>query len=720
MPRRWLLLLFLAPLPAAFFLLPDGFFSSSDGMIHLYRLFELDRSLHAGILYPRWFPLSGYGYGLPVLNYYPPLAYYLAELFHLLGAGYIVSIKLLIAFGFLLAAISMFIFARGVIGDASAFIAGIAFAYLPYLLSDAYVRGNFPEMLAVSLLPLALAAFRRVFETGKTRDVMLAALAFAAIILTHHLTAMTFAALLLAYLAWLFIGQRDWKRVLPCVGAILFALALAAFYWMPAIGELNLVLVGPGALARFLVNRLVTPADFFAPSLAYEYLPQTNALKHSAGFPQTIVALASVIVILFSRNTQHARFARFTFHALFFFFAIVAAIVMMLDVSAPLWYAIPTLRFMQFPWRFQIIAGIGIAFLIGVWCKWIVDRFPKSPRFVLPVTAIVLIALALANLPVRVIPLTDAQVDLTRASDSDYVVAQMGWGWTREFVPATVTESENIYTSIARPVAVAENFAPTVEVKMVGMREHSFRVATSQSFELSLHTFFFPRWQAYIDGAPAETYPRGDLGLATVRVPPGDHAVEFRFENTFLREVASAITLIVLGIGFARLLFTRRRAAVAVIVCVSLFILVFSWHRREDRANPAFRVGAVSPQPTAMAANLDNRAMLIGYSTERANNALYVTLYWLGLNAMDRDYTSFVHLLDANDVVLAQHDGSPDQGLTPTTRWLAGEIILDRHALAVQSLAPGEYRLAAGMYLSSDTGFTSLGDRADLGRVQFK
>ena len=178
--------------------------------------------------------------------------------------------------------------------------------------------------------------------------------------------------------------------------------------------------------------------------------------------------------------------------------------------------------------------------------------------------------------------------------------------------------------------------------------------------------------------------------------------------------------MIVLGIGFARLLFTRRRAAVAVIVCVSLFILVFSWHRREDRTNPAFRVGAVSPQPTAMAANLDNRAMLIGYSTERANNALYVTLYWLGLNAMDRDYTSFVHLLDANDVVLAQHDGSPDQGLTPTTRWLAGEIILDRHALAVQSLAPGEYRLAAGMYLSSDTGFTSLGDRADLGRVQFK
>lgn len=716
--RRVWLLLFLAPLPAAFFLLQDGYFSSSDGMIHLYRLFELDRSLHAGILYPRWFPLSGYGYGLPVLNYYPPLAYYLAELFHWLGAGYIVSIKLLIAFGFLLAAISMFIFARGVIGDAPAFIAGIAFAYLPYLLSDAYVRGNFPEMLAVSLLPLALAAFRRVVETDKTRNAMLAALAFTAIILTHHLTAMTFAALLLAYLAWLFIGQRDWKRVLPCVGAILLALALAAFYWVPAIGELNLVQVGPGSLARFLVNRLVTPADFFAPSLAYEYLPQTNALKHSAGFPQTIVALLAIVQTLRPRIANNQ--LPITNYIFFFFLATVASIVMMLDVSAPVWYAIPTLRFMQFPWRFQIIAGIGIAFLIGVWCKWIVDRFPKSPRFVLPVTAIVLIALALANLPVRVIPLTDAQVDLTRASDSDYVVAQMGWGWTREFVPATVKENEPVYASVAKPVMSAPIVAPTVQVKQVGIREQSFRVATSQSFELSLHTFFFPRWQAYIDGAPAETYPRGDLGLATVRVPPGDHAVEFRFENTFLRDVASAITLIVLGFGFAGLLFKRRRVAIAIILGVILFFAILTWHRRADLANPAFIVGAIAPQPTALVANLDNQAMLIGYSTERANNALYVTLYWLGLNAMDRDYTSFVHLLDANDAVIAQHDGLPDQGLTPTTRWLAGEIIMDRHTLAVQSLAPGEYQLAAGMYLSSDTGFTSLGNRADLGRVQFK
>jgi uncharacterized membrane protein len=112
MSARNFLFLCAATIPASFGLLQDGFFSSSDGMIHLYRLFELDRAIQVGIFYPRWFPLSGFGYGLPVLNYYPPLSYYLAEIPHLFGAGYIISIKLLIASGFVLAALSMFLSQR--------------------------------------------------------------------------------------------------------------------------------------------------------------------------------------------------------------------------------------------------------------------------------------------------------------------------------------------------------------------------------------------------------------------------------------------------------------------------------------------------------------------------------------------------------------------------------------------------------------------------------
>ncbi len=79
---------FLLSLPASLPLLRGGYLLSHDGLFHLYRLAGLDRALHQGAIYPRWFPDFAYGYGQPVLNYYSPLAYYVGEILHLLGAGY--------------------------------------------------------------------------------------------------------------------------------------------------------------------------------------------------------------------------------------------------------------------------------------------------------------------------------------------------------------------------------------------------------------------------------------------------------------------------------------------------------------------------------------------------------------------------------------------------------------------------------------------------------
>ncbi len=742
MRRVWLALC-LAPLPAAISLAQDGYFSSSDGMIHLYRLFELDRALRAGIFYPRWFPLSGYGYGLPVLNYYSPLSYYVAELFHLAGAGYIVSLKLLIAFGFLAAAFSMFLFARDLLGDAPALVAAVAYAYLPYLLSDAYVRGNFPEFLAMSILPLVLWAFRRVFDHRRVAEdaekkyqnslrsprlsgdfvgqVLFAALAFGAIVLIHHLTAMLIAALLLAYIPFLFAMYRDWTRLLASAAAVLLALALSAFYWLPALGELNLVYVGPASVARFLVNRLVSLTDFFAPSLAYVYLPQSEVLKHAAGFPQTMIALVVGIVGLvvmlrhrglnLMRHTRHE--LRITFCVLFFFPVTVASIFMTLTFSAPLWYAIPTLRFMQFPWRFQILAGIGIAFLIGIGAKWIAElvaRFRLSGA-TYAVSSIAFIALGIANLPVRTFPLTDAQVNLLHSSDPDYVVAQMGWSWTREFVPATVQNADSVYAPVAQPNVPMPDPAravPTIQIVHDGLLAESLRVAAPQPLDISLHTFYFPEWQAYIDGAPARTYPRGSLGLVSVTVPPGDHTVSFQFQDTLFRTAANLISLLsALGV-FAWLVIAHRRAAVAVLGATILIAAL--WFLRAQTADAAL--------PTPLSENLDNRAMLIGYTADRVNETMYVTLYWFALGEMDKNYHVSVHLVDSNDYTVAQQDAPPDQGLTPTTRWMPGEVIVDHHALALTSLKPGEYRLTAAMYLPLDNSYANLGTPVELGRVK--
>ena len=61
-----------------------------------------------------------------------------------------------------------------------------------------------------------------------------------------------------------------------------------------------------------------------------------------------------------------------------------------------------------------------------------------------------------------------------------------------------------------------------------------------------------------------------------------------------------------------------------------------------------------------------------------------LTLYWEALNQQPvaTNYVVFTHLLDKDGKVIAQHDGTPSDGNTPTSSWVAGQIITDPHALA--------------------------------------
>lgn len=75
----------------------------------------------------------------------------------------------------------------------------------------------------------------------------------------------------------------------------------------------------------------------------------------------------------------------------------------------------------------------------------------------------------------------------------------------------------------------------------------------------------------------------------------------------------------------------------------------------------------------------------------------------MALDGLAEDYKAFVHLTDVGlSRQPAQHDGDPGGGYTPTTRWVPGELVPDRHALPLPGdLAPGRYQLWAGMYAFS-------------------
>lgn len=108
--------------------------------------------------------------------------------------------------------------------------------------------------------------------------------------------------------------------------------------------------------------------------------------------------------------------------------------------------------------------------------------------------------------------------------------------------------------------------------------------------------------------------------------------------------------------------------------------------------------------PNPIAVDFLDQVTLAGYSLSsrllRPGDSLTVTLYWQARGAVQKDYTTFVHLLDSDFQTNGGHDAAPQPG---TLNWARGQIITDTHTFQVSSAArPGVYQLEIGLYTQPD------------------
>jgi len=87
-------------------------------------------------------------------------------------------------------------------------------------------------------------------------------------------------------------------------------------------------------------------------------------------------------------------------------------------------------------------------------------------------------------------------------------------------------------------------------------------------------------------------------------------------------------------------------------------------------------------------------------STSKPGDSLTVTLYWQSSAKMNQDYAVFVHLLDENELILAQRNTFPGLGSFPTTIWQVGDAIADTYTLTLPetTYAPSSTQLEVGLY----------------------
>ena len=118
---------------------------------------------------------------------------------------------------------------------------------------------------------------------------------------------------------------------------------------------------------------------------------------------------------------------------------------------------------------------------------------------------------------------------------------------------------------------------------------------------------------------------------------------------------------------------------------------------------PPTTLTALDLPPTQFGDAITLEKAEISATTLRAGDALALSLTWRTDRVLDKRYKVFIHVLDADGVIVAQRDSEPGNYLAITTTWQPDVPVVDAHGLLIPPALPaGTYRIVIGIYDSND------------------
>ncbi|MCB0234991.1 MAG: hypothetical protein KDG58_12390, partial [Anaerolineae bacterium] len=581
--RELILLLIFSIFAVAALLSPGFFFRAHDADHTVFYLIEFDASIRDGILWPRWSPDHAMGYGYPFWVVYAPLAYFAAEVFHLLGVGFTASIKIVMALSALFGGWGMYAllrrwWGRNGIGRGAALVGGLVYVYAPYHLLTLYVRAAFAEYVAMAWFPWVILAFDDVVEWGGLRRIALAALALGALFLTHSATLMVFTPLLAIYLLFALVRktirqrreQESWRQVIgsfaQVVAAGLLAIGLAAIFLLPLAAEQGAVQQKDWVAENYLYQKhFVWPNQFVDPFWGFGFSDDPTGPNDGMSFQLGIVGvvLALVAAVVGLRRASHRRG-----QTAFFVVALLAVLLLMMPLARPVWDAFGPAALIQFPWRLLSTASLFLAILAGA---AVGNTLGTGEGSQFPAAHVLGLVVVLASLAFTVPQYTDIQpIDESVQSIMRFELAYPDMIGHTAAVQEPFTESPLLPQYLAgEPLQKVALIAGSGEVETLrtGGSSVDARVNLDSPSTVLFYTYDFPGWRATVDGQPAAHRTEPPYGLIAVDVPAGDHRVSIRHGGTPDRDAGTWISVVSLALVAGLLIFdwsrTRRKVAKA-------------------------------------------------------------------------------------------------------------------------------------------------------------
>lgn len=550
-------------------LTPAYFFNAHDARHSVFFLVEFDQTFRDGFWYPRWSPDFAFGYGYPLFNLYAPLAFYAAEMLHLLGLVFTTAIKTMYVLATIGAGVGMYGFAQRLFGRQAGLLAAVVYMYAPFHLVEIFVRSAYAEFVALAIIPFVFWAFTELVATPSLPHVSLAGLSYGLLALTHHAIFFTFSPFLITYLLVLILIKVRFRlkpfiaHSLYTAGAGLLGLALAAIYLIPVIAETRYIKVEQWTSGSYnYLQHFVYFAQFFSPEWGYGYAGV--GLADDLSFQLGIVVIALTFFALVRLITRP--FPRRSV-AVFFFVSTLVIIFLMSPLAELVWRVVPIATLVQFPWRLLGMAAFTMSVVAGALLAntngqqlMVNDQLsmgnidPKPSSIFYPPSSIfylLCLVVVLASFPYTLPQYTEipdwaetplAVVNWDRAS----IVDRVGMvSFTQEQPQTSPLEQRYLNGQPLEAAAILTGHG-SVETLHRGGASSQVKVSAAGPVTVQFYTYDYPGWQVTLAGQPLPHRHEPPFGLITVDVPAGEHIVLLQMGSTPPRTMGAIISMLTL------------------------------------------------------------------------------------------------------------------------------------------------------------------------------
>jgi hypothetical protein len=543
--------LFLLAFTALYCIVPlmihQGLPYAHDIIFHVFQADQFDRVLHEGNFYPRWVQDSNNGYGSANFIFYAPLSYYLVSAIKMFTPSLTNAMRIAIWCGIFFSGITMFVATRKMFGASVNALPAVVYQIIPFHLWNIYIRGTFAEFFAFVWFPLIILFLNKTIESRDRNAVIGLSVSYAGLILTHLVSAYIFSIVIGLYFIYNFFFLKKKKMLLQPLFSLALGLGLSSIYLMPVIFERKFVQI------EYIIN---CPVGDYRKNFLFTWDKVQTVLRNFY-LPIHISVSLEVIVFLFimvliRKNRQivsHRQMVGF-FPMLFLF-----AFFLTTPLSRPMWDLVPSFPFLQFPWRWIPMMEVSVCFLIAVLFSFggLSDFRSNALK-----RAVVYLLVGLSLMSFITIIKSKVIPDTTIITLMGPEKIQKVMDPPLEYTPVWVNDIETIMSeNINEKVTVIEGEAQVHIIEWKSEKRVIDLIASMPTL-IRIATFYFPGWDAEIDGKRTQINIQKENGAMLIDIPEGKHRLVLEFGDTPIRYYSKFISLASVLIMFFGVLLARK------------------------------------------------------------------------------------------------------------------------------------------------------------------